>query len=228
MKFFVLGKVKPATAEDLHCGTNAVKAPGFSTGPAVRCPECNRFLTMLRWLPPYRIEIETFGTIYSDIADVGEVMIVSERFAKSFECSGLKGLTGFEPVEVVRVTHRGGKPGQPLPRYFKTSVTYSATTVDQAASGYIWTDESKVCATCLFDRLKRFDRIVIREEAWNGDDVFFPRGGTRLMVTERFRTFFEDNGLLGALFVPAEQECFDYFPWETASSSAVRQPQDER
>jgi hypothetical protein len=214
MRFYLLRKADADTPTDRLAGTNALKEEGFATGEALRCPNCNRFLTMLRWLPPYRVKLETWGKEYGDFADVGDEMIVSERFAQAFRATGLKGLSVFEAIEVLRVVHHRGPPRQPLPRYFKATVTLSSTTVDQRASGYVWTDESKVCPVCLFDELKFLRRIVIKQDTWNGDDIFFPRGGTRLMVSERFKSFCEKHGLSGAAFDPPDQER-SYYDWET-------------
>jgi hypothetical protein len=216
MKFYVLTKPKPATPEDLLCGTNAIKEEGHATGEALRCPECNRFLTMLKWLPPYRVELETWGRAYSDFADMGgRELIVSERFAHAFQQNGLKGLSAFHPVEVVKVIHRRGGLQEALPRYFQATVTLSPTTVDQQASGYVWADESKICPTCLRGKLKRYVRVVIKEETWNGDDIFFPRGGPALLVSERFKSLCEEHGFLGADFNSPDNESYDFYPWET-------------
>ena len=64
---------------------------------------------MLKWLPPYRVELTTWGRGYGDFADVAREMIVSERFIKSFMESGLKGLSEIAPVEVLKVTQRRGE-----------------------------------------------------------------------------------------------------------------------
>jgi hypothetical protein len=157
-------------------------------------------------------------------------MIVSEQFVLAFQDCGLNGLSPFEPVEIVKVIDRGGRPNQPFPRYFTATVTLSPTTVDQQASGYVWADESKVCPACLFDRLKRFARIVIKEETWNGDDIFYPRGGTRLMVSERFKAFCERHAFLNVVFRSPDQESYDYFLGRRRgrNDDSVRSKQSER
>jgi hypothetical protein len=214
MNFYVLEQPRPDTPEDRLGGSDAIKEEGFNTGEALRCRQCNRFLTMLRWLPPYRIELETWGQEYGDVVRIADEMIVSERFVHLFQGSGLKGLSEFEPVEVFKVKRRRGKPKQPMPLYFTTTVTRSPTTVDQKASGYVWGDESSVCPVCLWDDLKRFKRIVIKEDTWNGDDIFFPRGGTRLLVSERFKTLCKQHALRGMVFSPAESYGYEYYPNE--------------
>ena len=224
MKFYVLETPKPDSPEDFAGRIDVMKPDkGVNRGPAPTCPRCGRVLGMMTWLPPYRIGVETWGRRYGDVARTGDDLIVSDRFKKAFEERGLRGIKDFEPVEVIKVTHRRGKPKEPMPRYFKGSVAFSPTAIDQKASGYVWEDESRVCSECQFDRLadvKRYKRLVIKEDTWNGDDVFFPRGGRRVMVSERFRSMFHEYQLLGAVFIPSESEEAgrDRCPWETQTN----------
>ncbi|MCG6158345.1 imm11 family protein [Rubinisphaera margarita] len=197
--------------------TDAIKEEGFNVGDCIRCPTCSRPLSMLEWLPPYRVELESWGKHYGDVADIGDVLIVSERFVDVFRHHELRGLESIEPVDLVKVVHRRVKPTEPAPRYFKATVVRSPTMIDQRASGYVWQDESKVCPECLFDTLKRYDRLVIKEETWNGDDIFFPRGGNGPITSDRFRTTFHEQGLVGAVFIPTAEDHYDFFPWESAA-----------
>jgi hypothetical protein len=132
-----------------------------------------------------------------------------------FEDESLKGLLCFEAVEVTKVIHRRQKPIDPLPTYFKATVVRSPTTIDQEASGYEWKNKSNVCPECLFDTLKRYQRLVIKEDTWNGDDVFFPRGGNGPIVSHHFKKKFHEHGLTGAIFIPTERDHYDFFPWES-------------
>lgn len=177
MQFYVLRQPKPDSPEDRLGRSTAIKEEGSNFGDCVECPSCHSPLSMLKWLPPYRIELESWGKHYGDVADIGDDLIVSGRFVEVFTNSGLKGLTGFEPIEVIKVIHRRGRPKEPLPRYFKANVVRSATTIDQEASGFVWADKSKVCPVCLFDDLKRYRCLIVKEESLTGDDVFFPHGG---------------------------------------------------
>jgi hypothetical protein len=107
-----------------------------------------------------------------------------------------------------------------MPRYFKASIARSPTTIDHEASGYVWGDDSEVCPECLTAKVfKRSKREVVKEETWNGDDVFFPRGGGGPLVSERFLTMFHEHGFLGAIFIPSESDeaGYDSFPWESAA-----------
>src|SRR5262249_39579187 len=112
--------------------------------------------------------------------------------------------------------HCRGKVKVHMPRYFKTTVPFSPTTVDQEASGYIWGDESAICPVCLLDDLKRFSRIVIKEDTWNGDDIFSPRGGIRIMVSERFKTKCEEHAIRGVIYSRADKYGHELCPSERA------------
>ena len=217
MQFYVLERPRPDSSEDRTGRIDVMSEEDCNLGPAPRCPRCGRFLGMLTWLPPYRIVLETWGRRYGDIVRTGDDLIVSDRFKAGFEKEGLLGIDPFEPVEVIRIIHRRGKPQEEIPRYFKATVVRSSTTIDQEASGYEWEDPSKVCPECLFDTLKRYKRLVIRQDTWNGEDVFFPRGGHGPLVSERFRSMFHRYELVGATFIPSESEDagYDSFPWET-------------
>jgi len=221
MQFYRLKQPKLDSPEGLQAATDSVKEEGNNNGESVRCPTCNRPLSMLKWLPPFRIELESWGKHYGDVAEIGDDVIVSERFMQIFTSSGLQGFERFEPVTIIKVVHRRGKPKESLPRYFKAAVIRSTTTIDQEASAYVWEDKSKVCPECLFGTLKRHQALVIKEETWTGDDIFFPRGGNGPIVSERFKNVFDENRLLGAVFIPVEEAGYDNFPWETQSASTA-------
>jgi hypothetical protein len=216
MQFYVLETPKPDSSEDRAGRIDVMLEEGFHVGEAPRCPRCGRFLGMLTWLPPYRAQLATWGRKYGDVARTGDDLVVSMRFKAAFEKVGLKGIKMFEPVQVVAVKHRRGKPHESMAPYFKATIVRNSATVDQVASGYVWADGSKKCPECLFDTLKRNERIVIDQETWNGDDIFFPRGGHGPIVSERFRSMFHENKLLGAVFIPSESRDagYDSCPWE--------------
>ena len=101
MRFFVLisnplDDLTTAGTEFLSVDDNLSDAP--------TCQACSEFIGPLRGLPPYRIELETWGNEFGDIAFGGSIeLLVSQRFKELFEREGLIGLEDFEPVNVVRV-----------------------------------------------------------------------------------------------------------------------------
>jgi hypothetical protein len=212
MTFYVLQQAWPGTREYDRGGLRVLSKPGHEPGSAPRCPGCGSFVGLLEWLPPYRVELETFGVEYGDIVRTGDDFVVSDRFLAMYCDAGLEGLSPFEPVEVVRVIHHCGRPAEPLPNYFKTDIPYSQTTVDQKASGFVWTNTTPLCPVCLYNnRLRSCRRLIIEPGTWTGEDVFFPRGGTRIVVTERFKNVFERDRLRNAEFFLAEEFSYDEF-----------------
>jgi hypothetical protein len=127
MQFYLLRQPKADSPEDLIGRSDAHSAEACNFGEALRCPECNRFLTSLKWLPPFRVVIESWGERYGDFAEIGDDLIVSERFKQVFTSIGMQGLMSFQPVTVTKVVHHRGKPNEALPAYFKASVVRSTT-----------------------------------------------------------------------------------------------------
>jgi hypothetical protein len=41
---------------------------GVTLAEAPRCPTCGRFVGMLKWQPPYRVEMDTWGDHFGDLA----------------------------------------------------------------------------------------------------------------------------------------------------------------
>lgn len=230
MNFYVLEKPESGTCQDRREGTDIVPAEGFNVGPAPRCPSCGRVTGMLRWLPPYRVEVHAWGEHYGDIAAAGEDLILSERCLRIFERHDVNGLCDFQPVEVVKVVRRRRKPKDKCPKYFKATVARSQTTVDQAASGMQWAPTIQdafqerewqlselQCPVCLFRNgvFVRQKRLVIQPETWSGEDIFHARGGVDFVVSARFKAVCEANEIRNARFVPSEAYEVDFYPSES-------------
>jgi hypothetical protein len=232
MTFYVLDKPESGTPQDRQEGTDVLKAENFKVGEAPRCPSCGGVTGLLPWLPPYRIEVETWGKHFGDIMQEGEDLIVSERFMHVFQENGLKGLFDFQPVEVVKVVHRRGKVKEKRPTYFKASVVNSQTTVDEEASGMQWAPKIQdaiqdkerewglgelECPVCLHRKgeFVRQKRLVIRPETWTGEDIFHARGRVNFVVTGRFKEVCEANAIRNARFIPADAYEVDFYPSES-------------
>src|SRR5947209_10879505 len=115
LSFYVLKQPRPESPEDKCGGTTAIQEKGFNVGEALKCPNCGRFIGMLAWLPPFRVELQAWGMEFGDIIEAGgNDLIVSRRFKRLYDEHQLTGLIGFEPVEVVKVK-RQGRSGAELP-----------------------------------------------------------------------------------------------------------------
>lgn len=189
---------------------------------------------MMKWLPPYQIELETWGRRYGEIVMTsGSDLILSERIVEVFQRNKLRGLEEIEPVEIVKVVHHRRKPPEPLPHYFKATVVRSQTTVDEKASGMQWAPcgtppatiasrqwkfKKPDCPVCLYRKgiFVRQQRLVIQPDTWTGEDIFCARSGAvKFIVSARFKEICERKNVLGVVFVPAAECEVDFYPSES-------------
>ncbi len=186
----------------------AMKAPGTKRGPAPKCPVCGRFIGQLEWLPPYRVEIETWGTAFGDVMIAGTAdLVVSSAFCALFEQNKLFAHGVFESVEVAKVIkHR--KLSAKLPVFFKRTLPVGPVRIDHAASEFIWSNNEEPCPNCMWPKggfVKGYKGLVIDASTWAGEDLFHPYGTpVNFIVTERFRTMCEENGVTNVEFEAVE------------------------
>ncbi len=217
MGFYVFKlAIESAKGETEFADTRPVR-----TGDAPTCEKCGGFVGSLVCLPPYRVELELWDSLFGDVAfGPGGDLLVSGRFMTLWQERGLTGLQGFDAVEVVKVKrHKRKKPDlSEQPDYYRVSVVRSQAAIDDAQSG-LEREDPEVCPACRTGVasciVKRARRIVLEPGTWTGEDIFIARGlhGTRL-VSERFKSFFDDYKITSAKLIPAEEYSFDFYPWE--------------
>ncbi len=211
MKFFVIN--------DFHYGdgeTTMSLPRDYNQGPADECPRCGAAISMLKWLPPYRVTINLRGDEFGDLVfgTNGASFLVSELFADVWRHHGLKGLSGFHPVDVTRIRSRRKKRPEP-PRYLLVEVGLGPARIDPQASGIVWV-EPPTCAECLSAITARWQRAVFVEGTWEGEDIFEAVGFSGdFIVTERFKRMCEDFQIKNARFTPAENYAHDFYPGVT-------------
>ena len=195
--------------------TNVFKAEPVHRGEASRCPVCQRWTSMLRWVPPYRAELERQGPQFGDIAFPwgGDELLISERFYDLWASSDLKGLSGFGRVEVVRVKPVPGREQIGMqPDYYCVEVARSRAAVDVVASEFEWEQPVPLCPECRYGgNLSRWRRVVLDAGSWSGEDIFVARGLNTVLATERFKSFCVDNHMRDVWFVPAERYAHDFY-----------------
>jgi len=189
-------------------------------GPALTCPDCGAFISMLVSLPPYHVHLETWGEDFGDLAFWSDEVLVSRRFRDEFRKSGLKGLTLFEPVEILSQKRFGKSRGKRLkpPEYFRVMPGIGAAKIDLGASGVEWKDVKRAsCPRCLSNGgiLKSWQRIIVDEGSWNGADVFRAYGirGNPL-ASSRFYEWSKKHDFRNLVFKPASECSHDFYPWE--------------
>ena len=187
-------------------------------GPAPICPQCGDPLGALVWHPPYRVELELHGKDFGDLMEgPGGELLVTERFAEDFKAEGLTGLSGFHPVEVMRVRgkRRGPKPNPP-PRYLCVTPAHGHPALDMERSR-LRISKPLECTWCRYAGIDAIDGLVLEPGTWNGEDVFRPRGlWGRIIVSERFMRFAERHAMSHMTLVPIEKYVWDplglYYP----------------
>lgn len=177
------------------------------------CPVCGQAVSMLKWLPPYRVKLSSADPKkWGDFVwGAGFTLLVSERFKAIYEREGLKGIKRFERVKVVQVGKRKTGDLPPgLPTYYLIAVIWDGANQDDQVSKAMFKQPPK-CAYCRVGRGRvRQEGIILEEGSWKGVDLFTARGApVQVMVSERFKGIVERYGLKGAWLIPGEKYGWD-------------------
>ncbi|WP_224366427.1 hypothetical protein, partial [Hyalangium versicolor] len=179
------------------CDTQSLAVDSTHFGRAPRCPQCGDSIGMRTWLPPHQVELELHGECAGDfVKGPGYDVLLSERMAKAFQEDGLTGLSGFHPVEVVRIRgKRKGPEASALPRYVAVTPCFGRGAVDEARTR-IRRSEPITCPECQSAGVDTLHGFALEPDTWQGEDVFRPRGlQGNIVVSERFATFVHRQGL---------------------------------
>jgi hypothetical protein len=201
MRFFIMKRLLEGPHDT---GFSKVKP---SRGPALRCPQCGEPLGMLTWQPPYAVEIERHGEDLGDLLEgPGGDILVTERFAEAFQAEGLRGMSGFQPVEIVRIRgKRLGAEPRSLPRYRFVTVTSDGPALDMERS-HLRISKPVVCSQCRYAGIDAIEGLVLEAGTWKGEDVFRPRGlWGRILVSERFMRLAERHAMSHMAWVPIDK-----------------------
>ncbi|WP_044180739.1 double-CXXCG motif protein [Hyalangium minutum] len=180
-------------------------------GEAPLCPKCGGVIGMMTWLPPYRVELELYGSALGDfVKGPGYQVLISERMAEAVRAEGLTGLLGFDPIEVVRVRRKrkGLKPAD-VPRYFVVTPCFGRGAVDLSRS-LLRRNRPLTCPECRNPGVDTIHGFTLEPGTWQGEDVFRPRGlPGRIVVSERFFEWVQRRGLTNMKLIPTEEYVFD-------------------
>jgi hypothetical protein len=208
MGFFVLQEGGLKSRHDAEVDT--VEPVNLADAP--RCPRCGGFIGLMKWLPPYRVNLELHGEEFGDlIKHSAYALLISERFARFFRAEGLTGLEGFHPVEVLRVRpmRKGTRKSPPVPRYCVASTCFGRAAVDPVLNR-MRISEPPPCSECRLTDVEAIHGIVLEPGTWQGEDIFRPRGlPGDLVVSDRFKHFIERHELTNIRLTSAEQYVWD-------------------
>jgi len=212
MKFYVLESPDLGEEQEPRLAvTDFVPEDPVNRGDPQLCPVCQKPIGMLPWLPPYRVELEFWGREPGDIAFFGGELLISHRFQHLWKQARLVGLSGFERAEVVKTKSYGKKKGiKPLGDYYMVRIARSRAAVDDEASELV-RPQGLACQECRRGDPERAKRIVIEENTWSGEDIFYARGlPGRIMTSERYRGFHIENKINNGILIEASEYDFDW------------------
>jgi hypothetical protein len=211
VNFYVL-EHPPAGHDDAL--TDFLFGPGKESDDAPRCSKCGGFIGSMNALPPIRVELETWGGRFGDLAfGVGNDFLACGRFKDEFLRSGLTGLFGFTPAEITKVVVRGANIPNQTPNYFYVVPGRSRAAIDQRKSEIEY-ERPWTCAECRVGYMRRFQRIALEPNTWSGEDVFIARGLPGFVITsERFKEFCDRHAFSNCLLIEAERSRHDFMPW---------------
>jgi len=210
MNFFVLIP-RPNNVQS-KAETEYEKIEPINRGDAPKCEKCGNYIGLLTWLPPYRVNIELWGNDFGDIVwGIGLNLLVSERFVSMYRQYRFTGLSGFDPVEIVKVKRKRKRKKISIPNYFRVKVDVGRAAIDHKLSG-LDTGRDNICNVCRGSgSLRKIDRFILEENTWDGRDIFVAIGVTgTILVTQCFKEACEESDILNAVFVEAEKHRIDH------------------
>jgi hypothetical protein len=176
---------------------------------ALKCPACGIYYSDLRWLPPYKVELERRGREFGDIVkSAGMHLFLTDKGKHAWEESKLIGVSDFDPVEIVHVKPQ--KAAARLPVYWHVAINRIPTAVDMSRSTFAYfIRERPSCTYCAggYDAVAGFE---IDQNSWTGEDIFEPRNMSgAIVVTQPFVDMVKKYELTHAVFIPTEKYIFD-------------------
>lgn len=140
-----------------------------AVGSAPRCPQCDRPVGSLEWLPPYEVEVVAHGSEFGDVAfGIASEFLISARLDAWIVAHDIRGLI---QSELVSVSYRGAS-GSPGPEYYLTKPVLTNVAVAEPPSRVYrqprLPPECEMCSAAP----ERIEGFAIDESSWGGEDCF--------------------------------------------------------
>lgn len=181
-----------------------------------KCPVCGEPVSMMKWLPPYRIRLSNKNPKkWGDFVwGAFTPVLVSHRVNEIYQKESLKGIVEFsEPFEIVQTGKmRNYEYIAEPPIYHRIEINWGGANQDDLASGLIHEFPEKImCAYCRSGvSWRKQGKVIIEVGSWKGDDFFIPRNApVSFMITEKFKHIIEDYQLTNIWAIPAEKYGYD-------------------
>jgi len=175
-------------------------------GDCEKCPQCDRAVSMLKWLEPRKIRLT--NTKYPDrlTSWLPQSIVVSEHVVQAYTEEGLRGIRKFIPIEVVSVSRRT-KNSLPPPKYFVAEIEYTLNVrVDTANTIVAGSKHDWSCVLCnpWGTTCDQLSKLSLNAEKWQGEDVFkvYAAG---VIFSQKFYNLIEKYEFTNFNLVPVEK-----------------------
>jgi hypothetical protein len=185
--------------------------------PPDTCKVCGQVVSQDLWLPPQRVRFSSADTsCWQDVMwGVPGLFLVSERFRKIYEGEGLTGFNPFDPPVVIEKLgkYKRGVFPVTLPTYYSVTIPWGRGEIDQEKSEFVYEkDDNEVY--CPLGRhngyLSSYQRYVMKEGTWQGDDFFTPISPTLTNLgSERLKEVLHKYQVTGLNLIPSENMKFN-------------------
>jgi hypothetical protein len=174
--------------------------PGINLGDCDYCDLCGGAISLLKWLPPYKVRVtkKRLGDfIFGDV----NPFLVSQKFKDLYEAGGFKGIDRFNPVELFFRR-------QPLEvAYYFPRIPPNFHKIDLNRSGIRY-DPLSICPRCQIGGEmddSGMKGLYWENEAVIAEDVFKAKATSQYAFTQRFKDEMEAAGITNMVFVPAAE-----------------------
>ena len=185
--------------------------------PPDTCKVCGQVVSQDLWLPPQRVRFSSADTsCWQDVMwGVPGLCMISERFRKIYEGEGLTGLNPFDPpviIEKVGKYKKGVFPVE-LPTYYLITIPWGRGEIDQEKSEFVY-ETRKNEVYCPLGRhnglISSYQRYVMKEGTWQGDDFFTPISSARIsLCSERLKEVVKKYQVTGLNLIPSEKMMYN-------------------
>ncbi|MEL7627135.1 MAG: hypothetical protein AAGU15_09785 [Anaerolineaceae bacterium] len=181
--------------------------------PPITCAVCGQNVGPELWLPPQRVRLSSANPdCWQDVMwGVPGLFLVSERFRKIYEGEGLTGLDPFDPPVVIEKLGKYKKGVFPvdLPTYYLASIPWGRGVIDQEKSEFVYEHRENEIY-CRLGRhngfLESFERYMVKEGSWPGDDFFAPISPQWICLgSDRLAQIMKKYDIRGLNLVPVEK-----------------------
>lgn len=181
----------------------------FST-PAITCPKCGASLDRARnWAEPRIVDIKQPRCVGDLLYGAGAAdFIASKRFVHAVQAEGIEGIGDLYPIQIRRMGTRRSS-NYPPPELYGLELVKSAAQPDFGKMEVVWSERQNDCPQCSTGGpvwWSSYERIVIDDTEWNGEDIFYATGLPGIiLLSEDGKAFIEKHEFTNCTITPCSE-----------------------